>query len=215
LGWNTLGLTPILIESYYPQAAPVAVAARWIVDKSWRGFTTATFFVALYPLFSVLNDARVYLAGLYRARRNAGRGPIALENGTPSSSPPTRSASTAESKFMDRTGPKVSTFFSCAFFFSRAEVVVLERPLRENLTVLAVFLLRGLVILCIVFLALFLVLLVVELVKQRSRTGRSRSRTDDALPEVATQTSTSPAEVLIELDEEISPDLPVVAEGGR
>lgn len=72
MGWNTLGLTPILIESYYPQAAPVAVAARWIVDKSWRGFTTATFFVALYALFSVLNDARVYLAGLYRARRNAG-----------------------------------------------------------------------------------------------------------------------------------------------
>ncbi|KAJ6545453.1 hypothetical protein B0H19DRAFT_1033896 [Mycena capillaripes] len=94
---------------------------------------------------------------------------------------------------------------------------VVQRPMRENLATLGLFLLRGFLIICIVILGLFLVLLVVVLVKQRSGTGRPRSLTDDALPKVATQTSTPLAEVLIELDEEISPELPVIAdsEGGR
>ncbi|KAJ6484545.1 hypothetical protein DFH09DRAFT_1378035 [Mycena vulgaris] len=158
-------------QRYYPQTAPVAVAARWIIDKSWRGCTTAAFFVALYTLLDP------------KRRSYVPRWP----DGTAPSTHPAGSAGTAESKFMNRTGPKVSTFFSCALLFSRADIIVLQRPLRGSFVTLFVTL-------CIVFLGLFLVLLVVAFVKQRSGTGRPRSWTDDALPKVATQTSTPPVE---------------------
>ncbi|KAJ6568915.1 hypothetical protein B0H19DRAFT_1134213 [Mycena capillaripes] len=198
-------LAPLLIERYYPRAAPIAAAARWLTDKTWRGFTTFSFFAALYTLYSLMKDAREYLAGLWAARRRAPRGPIALEEGTPAlaQSPPPVPATSRESMFMDRIGPKVSTFFSSAFFFYRADVIALDRPLRENLVALALFLLQGIPILFGAFLVLFLYFLVQAWVKKRfvkERSG-SGSGSGGAAAAATAQTVDAPAEVLIELDE--------------
>lgn len=114
-------LAPVLIELYYPQAASVAAAFVWVTDKFGRRFGALTFFMALYMLCSLSNDA---YQGLTRLCSTPTPGPIALENGTtaPAAPHPTGTHITADAPTAAESKPtlfnKIVSLFSSTYFLS-------------------------------------------------------------------------------------------------
>jgi hypothetical protein len=162
---------PVLIELYYPQAAPVAAAFVWVTDTFGRGFGALTFFMALYMLCSLSNDAYQALARLCSTPTH---GPIALENGTaePAALHPAGTHIAADAPTAAESKPtlfnKIVSLFSSTYFFTRqcmiGDIVSLKRPLLENLGSVLVYILHGLEV---VF-AVFLVLVFVAWLKKKS-----------------------------------------------
>ncbi|KAJ7870798.1 hypothetical protein B0H14DRAFT_2725370 [Mycena olivaceomarginata] len=74
-----LFFAPLLIELYYPAAAPVAAAFVWVTDNLDRAFTAGSLIIVLTTFTLLAGDARRWFARI-RARRTPA-GPVALEDG--------------------------------------------------------------------------------------------------------------------------------------
>jgi len=190
-------LAPVLIEAYYPTAAPVAAVCVWITDTFARGFTSLTLCMALIMLCLLGSDARGWVARVRARRASPATGPIALEDGIATPAPASTNANaTAEAlaaKAEVATPPtltsKLFSLISCSYFFARnlftADVVALDRPVLDNLAAAALYILRGFEVLF----AVFLVLVFVAYVKQQRAAGAA------PVPEV--QAPVQPVPVLV------------------
>jgi hypothetical protein len=169
----------------------MAVAACvWVTDTFARGITALCFCMATAMSSMLLSDARQWLT---RARSAS---PIALEDGT--AVPPTPTTANAEA---DAEAPAVAakptliskliSFVFCTYFFVRNlfvyGVVSHDRPVLENFTAAALYILRG-------FEVLFTALLVLGFVA-----WLKKKRSDGvAEPEVAVDVPAAPVEVLFD-----------------
>ncbi|KAJ7855490.1 hypothetical protein B0H14DRAFT_2754609 [Mycena olivaceomarginata] len=148
-------LSPLLIERYYPQAAPVAAAFVRITDTILCGLDSLLFLTVLALGFLLIN--------LARNSRCSAAGAIALEDGTADptvTSPPTGAdeaapvpAASESSAWSSLTSLAFFTY-SCSlgFRFTRRTMVFSHRPMLQNIGDLVVYLLRGFAVLFIAFL---------------------------------------------------------------
>ncbi|KAJ7611495.1 hypothetical protein DFH06DRAFT_1371936 [Mycena polygramma] len=136
-------LIPFLIETYFPQAAPIAAAFTWTTDAATRGLCAIYFLIALGLLVSLLADAR---KGLVRLCTRRATSPVSLEDGTEAE------LTTAVPTLARPLGKLLSLlFFSCLLSFS------LQQPAAENVLAVALYVLSGLEVLFVLFLVLALV----------------------------------------------------------
>ncbi|KAJ7623083.1 hypothetical protein DFH06DRAFT_1230873 [Mycena polygramma] len=136
-------LIPFLIETYFPQAAPIAAAFTWTTDAATRGLCAIYFLIALGLLVSLLADARKGLGRLCTRRATS---PVSLEDGTEAE------LTTAVPTLARTLGKLLSLlFFSCLLSFS------LQQPAAENVLAVALYVLSGLEVLFVLFLVMALV----------------------------------------------------------
>ncbi|KAJ7621695.1 hypothetical protein DFH06DRAFT_770328 [Mycena polygramma] len=159
-------LTPVLIEAYYPEAAPVAQAFVWVTDTTARGLGALSFVMAIGLIVSLCNSTRKGLVRLCTRRASPATGPISLEDGTAETdaevTPPTASPTPAAA---DKSKPtiisKVLSLLSFTYFFTRQvmlnELVSFDRPVLDNVLAVALYVLRGLEVVFAAFLVLLFV----------------------------------------------------------
>ncbi|KAF7367779.1 hypothetical protein MSAN_00842000 [Mycena sanguinolenta] len=70
---------PAFIERYYPAAAPLAAALRWVGDEGTLGIAAASFFLWIAMFCLLVVDGWKFVGHLMSAR--ASRGPTAVEEG--------------------------------------------------------------------------------------------------------------------------------------
>ncbi|KAJ7233599.1 hypothetical protein B0H12DRAFT_167967 [Mycena haematopus] len=162
---------PTLIDRYYPAAAPLAVALRWVADKGMAGLTAATFFLWILMFCLLVGDARKFVRRVMSARAAPPTGPISLEDGTAVPAVPATTADAAPTPTAAIT----------------TDVISLHRPLPENVGAALKYVLQG----CEVLFALFLVLVVIVGVKKQWR--------GDAAGEAPAPTLSAPVEALVEV----------------
>ncbi|KAJ6505828.1 hypothetical protein C8R47DRAFT_1066704 [Mycena vitilis] len=161
-------LTPVLIEAYYPQAAPVAEALVWVTDTISRGFGALCFVMAVGLFGSLTNSSRKGLVRLFTRRASPATGPISLEDGTADAEAPLTppaAAADATPAAADKAKPtivsKVLSLLSFTYFFTRQvmlnELVSFDRPALDNVLAVALYVLRGLEVVFAAFLALLFV----------------------------------------------------------
>jgi hypothetical protein len=186
-------LTPILLERYYPDSAEAAMAVAacvWVTDTFARGLTALCFCVAIAISSMLFSDARQWLT---RARSAS---PIALEDGT--AVPPTPTTTNVETDAEAPAVPvratlisKLIAFVFWTYFFVRNlfvyDVVSHDRPVLENFTAAALYILRGFEVL----LTALLVLGFVAWLKKKRSDGVAE-------PEVAVGAPAAPVEVLFD-----------------
>ncbi|KAJ7621699.1 hypothetical protein DFH06DRAFT_770387 [Mycena polygramma] len=161
-------VTPVLIETYYPQAAPVAEALVWVTNTISRGFGALCFVMAVGLLGSLGNSARKGLVRLCTRRASPATGPISLEDGTAEAEAPLTppaAAADATPATAEKSKPtivsKVLSLLSFTYFFTRQvmlnELVSFDRPALDNVLAVALYVLRGLEVVFAMFLALLFV----------------------------------------------------------
>ncbi|KAJ7208905.1 hypothetical protein GGX14DRAFT_395530 [Mycena pura] len=153
-------LSPLLIERYYPQFAPVAAAFVQITDTILCGLDSLLFLTVL-----ALGFLLIYLA--CNSRRSAA-GAIALEDGTAdptAPAPPTGAddvapvpAASESSAWSNLTSYALLTYsWSLGSRFTRKAMAFSHRPMIQKLGALSVYLLRGFAILFVAFLLMHFV----------------------------------------------------------
>ncbi|KAJ7234051.1 hypothetical protein B0H12DRAFT_1076465 [Mycena haematopus] len=185
---------PTLIDRYYPAAAPLAVALRWVADKGMAGLTAATFFLWILMFCLLVGDARKFVRRVMSARAAPPTGPISLEDGTAVTAVPATTDDAAPTptaaKDMAPAAKLLSILSSTFYLTSQAittDVISLHRPLLENVGAALKYVLQG----CEVLFALFLVLVVIVGVKKQWR--------GDAAGEAPAPTLSAPVEALVEV----------------
>ncbi|KAJ7611490.1 hypothetical protein DFH06DRAFT_1308279 [Mycena polygramma] len=161
-------LTPVLIEAYYPEAAPVAAAFDWVNETAARGLGALSFVMGIGLILSVGNSACKGLVRLFTRRASPATGPISLEDGTADAgtevAPATPTAIPAPAA-ADKAKPillsQVLSLLSFTYFFTRQcmlnELVSLDRPVLDNVLAVALYVLRGLeVVFTLLFALLFI-----------------------------------------------------------
>ncbi|KAJ7621685.1 hypothetical protein DFH06DRAFT_1143428 [Mycena polygramma] len=152
-------LTPVLIEAYYPVAAPVAAAFDWVNDTAARALGALSFVMAIGLILSLGNSARKGLVLFCTRRARPAAGPISLEDGTAEVEPPlTPPAPVVADKSKPTLLSQLLSLLSFTYFFTRQcmlnELVSFDRPVLENVLAVALYVLRGLEVLFALFLAL-------------------------------------------------------------
>ncbi|KAJ7144185.1 hypothetical protein C8R44DRAFT_759576 [Mycena epipterygia] len=198
-------LAPVLIEAYYPAAAPVAAVCVWFTETFACGFTSLTLMMAITMLSMLGSDFRGWVMRVWARRASPATGPIALEDGIATPAPaPTDADATAEApaaKAEATTPPtitsKLVSLTSCSSFFARnlftADVVALDRPVLDNIGATALYILRGFEVLFAVFLGLVFV----AYVKQQRAAGVT------AGPATEAQAPVQPVQVLVDVVVEV------------
>ncbi|KAJ7676605.1 hypothetical protein DFH06DRAFT_1168595 [Mycena polygramma] len=144
LGFVLYLLTPFLIETYYPQAAPIATALVWIADTAERGLCAVYFIMAVRMLLSFGHDACKILVRMC-SRRAMATGPVSLEDGTADAerSPPAPTLAAALCKLLSCLF--LTYLFACLAMLS----VSFQRPMADNVRAVALYLLSGLEVLLV------------------------------------------------------------------
>ncbi|KAJ6505530.1 hypothetical protein C8R45DRAFT_972979 [Mycena sanguinolenta] len=177
-------LPPILIEAFYPAAAPVAAVFVWITDTGSRALAAVMFCLAIAMLGLLARDA---YKGLFRALTTSSTGPIALEDGTatPAATGPTPNAEVAipQATQLPLTAVRkflllfISTSF-CAQQFLLNDIVFADRPLLQNIGAAVMHILRGFQVLPLLYCA-FLIVIAINMMQKR-RAERAAAQAGDA-----------------------------------
>ncbi|KAJ6505816.1 hypothetical protein C8R47DRAFT_1066693 [Mycena vitilis] len=128
-------LIPFVIETYFPQAAPIAAAFTWTTDAATRGLCAIYFLIALGLLVSLVVDTR---NGLVRMCTRRTTRPVSLEEADLTTAAPT----------LARTLGKFPAFL----FFSGLLSFSLKQPAAESVLAAVLYVLSGLEVLFVLFL---------------------------------------------------------------
>ncbi|KAF7367789.1 hypothetical protein MSAN_00843100 [Mycena sanguinolenta] len=177
-------LPPVLIEEYYPAAAPVAAVFVWITDTGSHALAAVMSCLALAMLGLLMKDA---YKGLARALSTNPTGPIALEDGTAvptaTGSTPNAGVETPQRTQLPLTATRkllllfiFSSFCTQQFFLSG--VVSVNRPLLQNIGAALMFILRGFQVLQLLYPA-FMIVVAITMIKKR-RAERAAAQAGNA-----------------------------------
>jgi len=143
-------LLPLLIERYYPEAAPVAAFCVWFTDTTAHAFAAFAFINALRVLYMLFRDARSLCTSALLRSPSPVPEPATLEDGTAMHTD--REATVQPPLHAPGYGltqlPRLfASIFIFVYLWRRDDPAVLERPLLESMGAGLVYFLQGLALL--------------------------------------------------------------------